>query len=1050
MFNLVDSFRNRLSPYFFLRFLYSQNQDHQWLILTQRESQAQDFARETEALASILSIAAPAMEFLPDSYPAERNRVLEILAYGRIKALAASMESALAPCHQRQFWESLNPQRPPMVEVSQIIDRSQILSQLSALGYQRTDVVESIGEYAARGQVLDCFSPALREPVRLLFNNDRIESVRVFDPATQTSADFVERVSLLPMRSGSGGVLGDYFNRSLMVTGDQEFFNEGTPDWLKAARLTIAGGSSGRFFNLTPNVSFAGNLKIFWKQAVASWEAGYEILFAAPTLGDEERAREVLTESAQKEHLSWGPVRWVTAPVGQGFKDDRHRLWLVNTQELFSKVPVRVGLPAIIRNRKGPGPGTRAFQASLLELKLADYVVHEIYGIARYRGLERVMDMEGRPHGEFIKLEFAKKDRLFVNPDQMHLIHRYATIASNYAPRLSYLDQRRFSEIKERVREEARRFAQDLLRLWAKRQALPAEKIGALPQWESEFAQSFPYEETEDQKHAIEEIFGDLEKDKPMERLLHGDVGFGKTEVALRAIFRTIMQGRQAVLVAPTTILADQHFRNFSSRLSSYPVSVGLCSRFTPRSEMAAHLKALKAGTLDVVVGTHRLLSRDVHFKNLGLLVIDEEHRFGVAHKERLKMFSSQVHTLYMSATPIPRTLAGSLSGLKEISTIESPPVGRIPIESSVLPWDWTAVTRAIQYELGRGGQVFYVANEIRRLPEAARELEAAAQGLRAEICHGQMTAVSIERVMQRFLEKEIDVLVASSIIESGLDIPTVNTLIVEEAQNFGLAQLYQLRGRIGRNNIKAYAYFFYPKNIRLQDLGAAARERLSAIEEFCELGSGMRLALRDLEIRGAGEIIGKKQHGFVSRVGLEMYSKLLRQEIDRIRGQGSGAGGRQEGLGDDGAWPVVHLNFPAYFPGSLLSSEMERVSYYRRLSRCATAADIAQIFDELRDRCGDLPQEALNLKTLFELRLASRNAGVAALDELDDSWLRFELAPGRQPGGANIVWLLKEFGPRIRFEHAKEAFRVQFSTDPPAANQALNVLKELGSPEKN
>ncbi len=977
--------------------------------------------RELDSLGDLLGLPRPRLAFFPDRDEGERIYAQDRLARGELDGLAGSFFALTREC---QSPDGLAARRLVLVPDA-VITRREISERFAEFGFKRVDMVENVGEFALRGQVVDCFGAAHAAPIRVLFRGDTVETLRLFDPISQESEGFLSEALILPVNGGQGGDLGAYLGQCSVVYEKPELAAHVGP-WLAAQEGAVFGAfkEGALSFPVVANVPFAGSVKVFFQEAVSLAERGYSLRLAAPTLGDEERARELIGETAREAGVANIPIRWSVSALGGGCRDDGKKFWLVNTAEIFSRIPVRVAGPISSRRGAGGPKRTKSFQESLLELKLGDYVVHEIYGICRYRGLERVKDMEGRPHGEFLRLEFARSDRLFVNPEDLAWIHKYVTVGARQTPRLSSLDARSFEAVKGRVREDVRKFCQDLLKLMAKRSTLGAARMSATSHWEKEFAESFPYEETPDQIKAIGEVTRGMEGLRPMERLVVGDVGFGKTEVAIRAAFRAVTNGAQVCLLAPTTILADQHYRSFLSRFVSYPVSIGLFSRFTSSKDIKSSIGFLKKGRIDIAIGTHRLLSADVRFKNLGLLIVDEEHRFGVKAKERLKFLSATAHTLSLSATPIPRTLSSALSGIKDISVIESPPVGRLPIETWLGPWEQELAARAIRYELGRAGQVFYVLNDIAKLPGLARELEILIPGLRTAICHGQMSAAQVERAMQRFLEREIDVLVASSIIESGLDIPTVNTLIIEEAQNFGLAQLYQLRGRIGRKDVKAYAYFFYPRAKEWGDLSATAKERLNAIREFGELGCGMRLALRDLEIRGAGDMLGVRQHGFVSKVGLELYSKLIQEEMNNLRDDRRQSAGDQRIQAHD--WPKVVLDIAAFLPEDYLPSEMERVSYYRRFSQCRGEGEIEKIFKELKDRCGFVPPEARELRALLRLRLAGRRLGLGAIEGLGEGRVRFEFSPQSESKAKLASWLLAEFPSRLRFETEREGFVIE------------------------
>ncbi|MBI5241568.1 MAG: DEAD/DEAH box helicase, partial [Elusimicrobia bacterium] len=638
------------------------------------------------------------------------------------------------------------------------------------------------------------------------------------------------------------------------------------------------------------------------------------------------------------------------------------------------------------------------------ELKRGDFIVHQDYGLARFRGLEPV-SAPGHGTVDCLALEFRGSDRLFLPMHEFGKVQRYSG-AEGKRPRLSSLDSRNWEEVKAAVREGVRELAEALLKTQAERAAKPGFAFPPESAMERAFAAEFPYEETPDQGQAIADTLADMCAPHPMDRVVVGDVGFGKTEVAMRAAFKCAAAFKQAALLVPTTILAEQHYRTFCARFADYPVRLGLLTRFQPKGEVRKVLAGLAAGTVDVVIGTARLLQKDVRFKDLGLTIIDEEHRFGVADKEKLKLLRRTVDCLALSATPIPRTLNQAMSGLRAISLIQSPPVGRQPILTKVGPYDEGAAAAAISDELARGGQVYYVHNRVRTLEDCRRRLQGLVPGARFVLAHGQMRASEIEAAMWEFYHREADVLVASTIIESGLDIPSVNTLLVEDAQDFGLAQLYQLRGRIGRERQRAVCWLFFPSRAEaLAALTDEARQRLEALREFGELGSGVKLAMRDLEIRGCGELLGARQHGFINAVGSEMYAELLEAELGRRRGRPEAAGGAETAL---------DLNVEAYIPESYLPGEMQRLDYYKRILR-ADAAGARALRRELDDLCGPLPEPVRLLFRVLEVRALAARARVRRATQKGGS-LEVIFHPGAEVSAEAMRGWLQSYAGRLRF----------------------------------
>lgn len=619
------------------------------------------------------------------------------------------------------------------------------------------------------------------------------------------------------------------------------------------------------------------------------------------------------------------------------------------------------------RRRERPETGVRI--SDFAELREGDYVVHANHGIGRYIGMETLEI--GGVHKDYLVVQYAGEDKLYVPTDQVDLLQRYIGI-DGQPPKLNKLGGGEWARVKKRVKESVREMAEGLLRLYAERETIKGHAFSPDTVWQAQFEDAFPYEETPDQARAIAEVKADMERPRPMDRLLCGDVGYGKTEVAIRAAFKAVMDGKQVAVLVPTTILAQQHGRTFEERFEGYPVRVRVLSRFQSPAEQKEILRDLERGLIDIVIGTHRLLSKDVVFKDLGLVVVDEEQRFGVAQKERLKEICRHVDVLTLSATPIPRTLHMSMVGLRDMSLIETPPEDRLPIRTYVIEYDEELIREAIMRELGRQGQVYFVYNEVRSIDRMWQRLSELVPEARIAVAHGQMDEERLEEIMLDFLHGEYDVLLCSTIIETGMDISNVNTLIVYDADRLGLAQLYQLRGRVGRSNRVAYAYFTYRRD---KVLAEDAEKRLQAIKEFTELGSGFKIALRDLEIRGAGNILGAEQHGFIASVGFELYCRLLEESIKELRGE----------IVPEPPDPVIDLNVDAYIPESYITDSQQKVEVYKRVAAVRKKEDADELAEEVRDRFGPLPQAVQNLLAVARIKALARACGVGQISSEGD-----------------------------------------------------------------
>ena len=698
--------------------------------------------------------------------------------------------------------------------------------------------------------------------------------------------------------------------------------------------------------------SYAGRVADFATALKAAAAAGERVVCVARAPGSAARLEEILADYELSATIAVAGLR-------EGFEFPEQALTVYSEREIFGEEK----LPAERKSK-----GRTAFLSDFRDLKVGDLVVHVDHGVARYAGL-------GRPKGgsvnrDFMILEFQGADRLFVPTDRLDLVQKYSGVAG-HQPALDKLGGVGWEKVKSRVRKSVESMAKELLELYARRRAALGHAFAADGPWQAELEAAFPFELTPDQQRAVGDVKADLEQDKPMDRLLVGDVGFGKTEVAVRAAFKVVMDGKQVAILAPTTVLAAQHFETIKERFAPFPAKLEMVSRFRSQDDTRAALKALAAGEVDLVVGTHRLLSKDVAFKNLGLLVVDEEQRFGVAAKERLKQLSIGVDVLSMTATPIPRTLQMSLAGVRDLSVIETPPPGRSAIQTYLVPFRKNVVAQAIRQELRREGQVFFVHNRVETIPSLVRALRELVPEARIVVAHGQMPERELEKVMLRFTHDEADLLVTTTLIENGLDIPRANTIIVNRADRLGLAQLYQLRGRVGRSAQHAYAYFLIPGR---QTLPEAARRRLKALQEFSELGSGFRLAAADLEIRGAGEFLGSRQHGHIASLGFDLYCTMLEQAVASLKGE----------TVPEQKPASLHLAIDIKLPESYMPEVGDRLALYKRLSVAKEPAQVDQLQTETEDRWGHLPLPGRNLFDLSRLRLAAERAGVKSVDLAD------------------------------------------------------------------
>ena len=688
-----------------------------------------------------------------------------------------------------------------------------------------------------------------------------------------------------------------------------------------------------------------------------------------------------------------GEIMVASGRLGNGFEYPTLKFVVLSEKDIF-------------KERKAKKPKKKSQYSgqkinSLSEISVGDYVVHEKYGLGIYRGMEKI-ESDGITK-DYINIEYKDASNLFVPASQLELIQKYSNLSAR-KPKLNKLGGTEWEKAKSRVRSQVQIAAQDLVKLYAERQAKEGYAYGKDTVWQKEFEELFPYEETEDQLNAIEDTKRDMESHRIMDRLICGDVGYGKTEVAIRAAFKAVMDSKQVVYLVPTTILAQQHYNSFKERMEHYPIEIAMLSRFCTPKEQKRILDGLKNGSIDIVIGTHKVLSKSIKYKNLGLLIIDEEQRFGVKQKEKIKQLKKDVDVLALSATPIPRTLHMSLAGIRNMSVLEVPPVDRRAIQTYVMEYNEELVREAIERELGRGGQVYYVYNRVNNIDEVAAQLQKLLPDATVEYAHGQMGERQLENIMTGFINKEIDVLVSTTIIETGLDIPNVNTMIIQDAQLFGLSQLYQLRGRVGRSNRTAYAFLMYRRNSVLKE---EAEKRLKAIREFTDLGSGFKIAMRDLEIRGAGNLLGAEQSGHMESVGYDLYCKMLNEAVLTMKGE------QQE---VDTFTTSIDLSINAYIPETYIKSEAEKLSWYKRIAAIETEEEYEDMIEELTDRYGDPPKPLLSLMDVALLREEAHQAWLLSIEQ-KGSKILFTMNPRAKVRVEEIDDFLKQYRNKMKIK---------------------------------
>ncbi|MDU4961224.1 MAG: transcription-repair coupling factor [Sporomusaceae bacterium] len=896
-----------------------------------------------------------------------------------------------------------------------LLDRDRLLTTLVSFGYERTDEVNAAGQFAARGGIIDIFPLNRDWPVRLELFGDEVDSLREFDPQSQRSIAALTGVEILPViEPEPSGVLTTLF--SYLPQPSAVLFDEPARIREQLSRLQRENPAIKRqvwdwqrlvgdarkhnvlYLSLMvqklPHIEPAEVIS-FMMRSVAPYHRQLDLLTEdlrewrekgvsvtvflssadkaaafRQSLGEEE-----LTASVDAAKPAPGSILLVTGSISGGFELPQAKaVWLAE-KDIFGRQKQKR------RMRVAKDRQIQYFR----DIRVGDYVVHVNHGIGRYVGVETLV-VDG-VHKDYLFIRYAGEDKLYLPTDQVHLLQKYIG-SEGEAPRLSKMGGSDWLKAKSRAKAAVADIARELLALYAERQLAAGFAFQPDTPWQAEFEDAFAFEETPDQLTALTEVKADMEKAQPMDRLLCGDVGFGKTEVAIRAAFKAVVGGKQVAVLVPTTVLAQQHFQTFSARFAGFGPVVDVISRFRSVKQQKATIAKLAAGRVDILIGTHRILQSDVTFKDLGLLIVDEEQRFGVSQKEQLKRWRANVDVLTLTATPIPRTLHMSLSGARDMSIIETPPEDRFPVQTYVLEYEESVIREALRRELKRGGQAYFVYNRVQTIDKMHEQLSQMLPDARIRTAHGQMPEELLEQVMFDFYEGEFDILLCTSIIENGLDVANANTIIVYDADYFGLSQLYQMRGRVGRSHRTAFAYFSYRRDKVLTEV---AEKRLQAIKEFAELGAGFKIAMRDLEIRGAGNLLGAQQHGHIASVGFELYCRLLEETVQELKGGGP--------LAEKPPDPVLELNAEAYLSGEYIADPMHKMEIYQRIAAVRTQEQVADLVDELVDRFGDMPQPVLNLLSVARIKNWARFCGVRSLIERRDSVeIQFTAKPNVNP----------------------------------------------------
>lgn len=993
------------------------------------------------------------------SIAGQRMAALAALLQGEASIIVLSVRSLLFPLPDPDF---IRDRCLPITPGAELMPE-EINRYMTEIGYFRVPKVTVPGEYALRGEVLDFFPPGYEEAVRIIFEFETVEEIRTFNPDTQFSTGKIEKTVVYPVRETvwteerismletkgtafeeaaaalrEGKDLPDeeiifrlsfreqatvldylprrstvYFSNDKQLEITEETILKEAEELYSSSRYAKVEelAPESLFFSLRacsekvrrkvifPTIwdmqrdetkvtipvdgprSFFGNIRYLREELDKLVEAGYSIWVFS----------ESETQAPKLEHmLKEYPLEVVVGSISAGFTLPDLKIVIIQENEIFGR---RKRVPKSVKRAKSEVIDT------FVELNPGDYVVHVNYGIGKFHGIERIT--AAGTERDYIQLEYAGEEMIFIPIEQVNLVQKYIG-ADGAAPRLDRIGGRAWETRKNKVKKSVEDLAERLIKLYSRRQQAKGFGFPDDTEWQVEFEAAFPYEETPDQLTCIRQVKEDMEAQKPMDRMICGDVGFGKTEVAMRAAFKAVTAGKQVAVLAPTTILAEQHYDNFAERFEHFPVEIRMLSRFIGKGVQKRTIEDTGEGRNDILIGTHRILQRDVQFKNLGLIVIDEEQRFGVKDKERLKELKASVDCLTLTATPIPRTLHMSLLKIRDMSLLRTPPSNRLPIETFIGEFREETVKEAIEHELSRGGQVFYLHNRIQTLEQVRRFLSHLIPRVRVDIAHGRMESHELEDVMHRFIHGGSQVLLSTSIIENGIDIPNVNTMIIDRADMYGLSQLYQLRGRVGRADKPAYAYLLYPEERVITE---AAMKRLKILSEYTDLGSGFKIAMKDLEVRGAGNLLGREQHGDILAVGFDMYIRLLDEAIAELR---------EEKTEEEEVY--LELDYSGYVPDSYISDPSEKMEVYKRIVSVQEETELQAVFAELEDRFGPMPEAVQSLLSLAEIRVLCRRLHISALRERKKV-LEIEFGRVSEINADKVVTMIQESGGSVRLD---------------------------------
>ena len=988
----------------------------------------------------------PEQEML-ELYP---ENLTQVRADAKNQEVAAARIMALRAMHAKDFSitfvtaESLLQRLPAaeaifnsnlVVKVEDVVEQETLIAKLVKMGYERTEQVEALGQFCLRGDIMDIYPINEVDPVRIEWFDNNIDSVRSFDIKNQRALqvkDSVEIVSLGITEKADNANIFEYLSAPATIIMDEpakifetlrNLFGENVQDsarlFMPEEIMTACEKHGCLSVSALPHRFFSGQRTFTIPvRAVAPYNRNIDLLVSdlqgwlndglsplimmgnidkAKNIAESLKGRGLPAAYAQKDQLLLpGQISVFAGELSAGFRSWGESWLLLTENDIFGVQKKRR------IHHKQSGAKIQFFS----EIKAGDYVVHAVHGIGRYVGVETLL--VGDVHRDYLLLMYANEDKLYVPVEQVSLLHKYVG-NEGQAPRLSKMGGSDWKRITNKAKAAITELASELLRLYAQRKIVTGHAFGPDTEMQREFEAGFPFEETPDQLQAIREIKSDMEKPMPMDRLLCGDVGYGKTEVAIRAAFKAVTDGKQVAVLVPTTVLAQQHFMTFTQRMESFGVNVELISRFRTPREQRATLKKVREGQVDVLIGTHRILQSDVQFNDLGLLIIDEEQRFGVGQKEKIKKWTVGVDVLTLSATPIPRTLHLALVNGRDMSVIETPPEDRLPVETYVAEYNDAMIKEALEREIRRGGRVYYVHNRVQGLETLAQKIRQLVPGIAVRIAHGQMPEEMLEDAMIGFYEGKFDVLLSTTIIENGLDVPLANTIIIDGAENFGLSQLYQMRGRVGRSSRLAYAYFVYKRNKALSEI---AEKRLQAIKDFTELGAGFRIAMRDLEIRGAGNLLGAQQHGHIAGIGFAAYCDLLEKTIIQMK---SG-----QPLAEPEPDPVLEVDIDAYIPDGYIDNPRYKLELYRRFADMQYK-DREDFMDEIIDRFGNPPEQVVALWKVAIIRSLCREIKITGI-VAKQAEIRITFAEHTLTDPEGIMAVIKENGPYIKFRSGTQS----------------------------